>query len=526
MRTSFRTPRAAAVLTAAVGFAAAGCNDKQYLTETPYSSVSTGQFYKTQGDALAAVNAAYGGLENGSSGNGNYYGGFFVMTVEFLTEMQTPYLSAGNERSQVDNYTFTPSHSYFYATWVSAYDVIKRTNAVIGRVPAIPMDTALRTRIVGEAKFLRALNYFNLVRMFGGVPLSTTETVALDSLSGPRATAPAVYAQIVTDLKDAIAVLPKASAYASSDVGRASRGAAKTLLAKVYLQRAGTGVSTDVAGDYQAALAMLTDVDQNEGYSLVANYGDLFDMQHKVNTEVIFDIQCVRVAGVGCHLSNQDAPRNSNYGTAQNGSFTAEQPFFDAFKTTDVRRALTWQLSFTNKAGATATWDSTQSASKSYGADTPYMRKFLDIQSTGDDNANYIVLRYADNLLMESEILNQLSGPTTPAYAGVNKVRVRAGLPNLVTGLSQAAFKDSVFAQRRLELAMEGPNGHFDSQRDWAWASGCVMANMALGAANKFKNSKYPKAQTTIDDHFRLLPIPQRAIDLNTALQGSQNPGY
>ena len=125
------------------------------------------------------------------------------------------------------------------------------------------------------------------------------------------------------------------------------------------------------------------------------------------NSEVIFDIQNSRTAGVGGRLSNQVAPRNSNYGASQNGSFTAEQPFFDAFVTADKRRAVTWQLSFTNKSGATVTWDNTQSASKPYGADTPYMAKFLDIQSTGEDNANYIVLRYADNLLMEAEAINE-----------------------------------------------------------------------------------------------------------------------
>lgn len=524
MRSLPRTARAAAAAALAVAGAAA-CDDKQYLTETPYSFVTTDQFYKTAADATAATNAVYAALENGPSGNTNYYGGFFVMAVEFLTEMQTPYLSAGNERSQVDNYTFTPSHSYFYATWVSAYEAIKRANTVVARVPGIAMDTTVRSRLVGEAKFLRALNYFNLVRMFGGVPLQTTEAVTLDSLTiGPRATANDVYAQVVADLQDAIKVLPVASSYATADKGRASRGAAKTLLAKVLIQRAGTGVSADANADYTAALALLQDVDKNEGYALVANYGDLFDMNHKINSEVIFDIQCVRVAGTGCHLSNQDAPRNSNYGTSQNGSFTAEQPFFDAFVAADKRRAVTWQLSFTNKSGATVTWDNTQSASKPYGADTPYMAKFLDIQSTGEDNANYIVLRYADNLLLEAEAVNALSGPTAAAYAGVNVVRQRAGLTALTPGLSQAAFKDSLFAQRRLELAMEGPNGYFDSQRDWAWAAARVAANMALGKANNFKNSKYPKAQTTIDDHFRLLPVPQRAIDLNPQL--TQNTGY
>jgi hypothetical protein len=498
------------------------CNDSKFLAETPIDFVGPGNFYNTATDALAAVNGVYAGFEN-TSGT-NYYGGLFVMLVEFPTEMQTPYLSATNERSLVDNYTFTPSHNYIYQSWLGAYTMINRANGVIARVPAINMDATLRDRIVSEAKFLRALNYFNLVRLFGGVPLETVETTSLDSLQKPRATTAEVYALIVQDLTDAIKVLPKASTYGSSDVGRASRGAAKSLLAKVYIQRAGAGGGT--AADYQSALTLLQDVDATEGYSLVANFNDLFDWKHETNSEVIFDIQCTRITGAGCHLSNQDAPRNSNYGTSQNGSFTAEQPFFDEYVAADKRRATTWQLQFVNKSGAVIQWTSTQTASGTYGADAPYMHKFLDSLSTTDDETNFIIQRYADNLLLESEAINAISGPTAAAYAPINAVRARAGLPVLTPGLSAAAFKDSVFHERRLELTMEGPNGYFDSQRDWDWSKTRIEASMALGAANKFKNSKYPKAQTSLIDKFRLMPIPQRAIDINPQLAGHQNPGW
>ncbi len=512
----------ALALAATAALSLAACNDEKFLTETPIDFVGPGNFYNNATDALAAVNGAYAGLEN-TSGT-NYYGGLFVMLVEFTTEMQTPYLSAANERSLVDNYTFTPSHNYIYQSWLGAYSVINRANAVIGRVPAINMDATLRDRVVGEAKFLRALNYFNLVRLFGGVPINTVETTSLDSLQKPRSTTAEVYGLIVQDLTDAIKVLPKASTYGSTDAGRASRGAAKSLLAKVYIQRAATAGGG--SADYQSALTLLQDVDATEGYALMANFGDLFDMKHEVNPEVIFDIQCTRITGAGCHVSNQVAPRQSNYGSSQNGSFTAEQPFFDEFVVTDKRRDKTWQLTFVNKSNAVIAWDPTQSASKSYGADTPYMHKFLDSLSTTDDEANYIILRYADNLLLEAEAINEISGPTTAAYAPLNAVRARAGLPAMVAGLSKTAFRDSVFHERRLELTMEGPNGYFDSQRNWDWAKARVEASMALGKANAFKNSKYPKAQTAIVDKFKLMPIPQRAIDLNPQLAGHQNPGW
>ncbi|MEP6733753.1 MAG: RagB/SusD family nutrient uptake outer membrane protein [bacterium] len=508
----------ALALAAMAALTLGACNESKFLTETPIDFVGPGNFYNNTADALAAVNGAYAGLEN-TSGT-NYYGGLFVMLVEFPTEMQTPYLSAGNERSLVDNYTFTPSHNYIYQSWLGAYSIINRANGVIARVPGISMDATLRDRIVGEAKFLRALNYFNLVRLFGGVPLETVETTSLDSLQKARATTGEVYALIIQDLTDAIKVLPKASTYGAADAGRASRGAAKTLLAKAYIQRAGAGGGSPT--DYQTALTLLQDVDANEGYSLLANFGDLFDLKHEVNSEVIFDIQCTRISGAGCHVSNQVAPRSSNYGSSQNGSFTAEQPFFDEFTLADKRRDKTWQLSFVNKANAVVAWDPTQSASKPYGADTPYMHKFLDSLSTTDDEANYIILRYADNLLLEAEAINEISGPTAAAYVPLNAVRARAGLPAQIAGLSKGAFRDSVFHERRLELTMEGPNGYFDSQRNWDWAKARVAASMALGKANAFKNSKYPKAQTDIVDKFKLMPIPQRACDLNPLLD--QNP--
>jgi hypothetical protein len=517
-------------------FGAAACNDEAFLTEVPYDFVGPENFYRTADDAQAAIAGVYA-TSVASSGD-NYYGRNFVMLSEFLTEMQTPYLSATNERSLVDNYTFTPAHSYLYSTWQSAYQAINRANSVIDRVPAVAMDTTVRGRIVGEAKFLRALHYFNLVRLFGGVPLRVQETTSLDSLQQPRATAQEVYARIVADLRDAIRVLPTQSAYSGPDIGRASRGAAKTLLAKVYLQRAGTDVTPNVGVD--SALALLQDVKANEGYALVANYASLFDFSNEANSEVVFDVQCSRSNGVGCRLSNQVAPRMSNYGSGQNGSFTAEEPFFDEFVAADRRRAATWQLSFTNKAGATITYlPTTNTANGAYGADTPYMAKFLDklSVSSGNDEPNYIILRYADNLLMEAEAINEISGPTTAAYAAINAVRARAGLPDLVAGLSRAAFKDSVFHERRLELAMEGPNGYFDSQRNWAWAKARIEANMARGvawltlpAAQRVRQSRWPKFATgttaapVLTDKFRLLPIPTQARDLNPLL--TQNPGW
>ena len=133
------------------------CNDKQFLTEQPFDFIGPTNFYRNAGDALAAINGVYADFIN-STGD-NYYGRNFVMLVEHPTEMWTSRLSATNERSMSDVYSLFPGHAYVTSVWQSAYDAINRCNSVLDHVPSIDMDTALRSRIVAEAKFLRATHY-------------------------------------------------------------------------------------------------------------------------------------------------------------------------------------------------------------------------------------------------------------------------------------------------------------------------------------------------------------------------------
>src|SRR6478672_9194394 len=193
MRNRMKTVGALGLLAVALA-----CNDKQFLTERPFDFIGPTNFYRNAGDALAAINGVYADFINNTGDN--YYGRNFVMLVEHPTEMWTSRLSATNERSQPDVYAIPVSHAYVQSVWASAYDAINRANSVLDHVPSIDMDTTLRKRIIGEAKYLRATHYFNLVRMFGGVPLKLHETQGLDSLSLERSSAADVYTQIETDL--------------------------------------------------------------------------------------------------------------------------------------------------------------------------------------------------------------------------------------------------------------------------------------------------------------------------------------
>jgi hypothetical protein len=232
-------------------------------------------------------------------------------------------------------------------------------------------------------------------------------------------------------------------------------------------------------------------------------------------------------------MCDQLVPRGTRfpYCDSQNPSFQAEWPFFYSYDAADKRKAATWLLTWTSTSGTVTNWDSTQVAVNAYGANGPTPLKFLDTQIGAQDGAedpNFILLRYADVLLILAEAINEVSGPNTEAHGLVNQVRARAGLGPLPTGLSKSAFKDALFLERRYEFVME-LQGHFDSQRYWPWAKARIEAN-STPAARTFwnrsgtRNSSVPKLTLTLTDKNIYYPIPQPALDANTAL--SQNSGY
>lgn len=536
-----KNPIRAAVLAATL-MAATGCRD---ITEVPSDFVSPGNFYQNEGDALAAVNAAYATFINLPSplSSDQYLGRNFWMLVEYPTEYATSRLSAGNERSQIGTFhrQFTPSHGYIQGYWQAAYAGINRANSVIARVPEVDMDEERRDQIVAEAKFLRGLHYYWLAGMFGGVPLKLDETVGISSEPLPRATAAETWAQIETDLTEAAAVLP--TSWPGSDFGRATRGAALTLLAKSYLQSAAT--VPELAGNYQRAVDTFREVTQMQ-YSLVdgSQYGSLFDGSNERASEIIWSLQNIRVSGYGGQMTEWFAPNPSPnvFPAGEQNQFQAERPFFLSYAETDVRKDATWLTSYMN-GSRTITWAYTPGiqTAGNYGSTGPSVRKYLDFAAAEDgaEAPDYVILRYADVLLGLAEALNEVSGGSAEALALLNQVRERAGLPAL-SGLSQSDLRDAIFLERKYEFAME-LHGVFDMRRHWEWAKARIEANMQLarptsaGGANinaspftssveKCSVSPSSVCFNPIEDKWRLYPIPAHAIDLNPAL--TQNPGW
>jgi len=506
--------------------AVTGCKD-EFLTEVPSDFVAPENFYRNAGDAIAAVNAAYATFITLPSplSSSDYLGRNFWMVAEYPTEVVTSRLSAANERSMVDNYhtQFTSSHPYLEGIWQAAYAGINRANSVIDRVPEVPMNETRRNQIVAEAKFLRALHYYYLAGLFGGVPLKLEETRTIDGAGMPRATAQETYAQIAKDLTEAAAVLP--ASWPGSDYGRATKGAALALLGKAYLQSAATAGG---AADFQKALDAFRQV---TGYALDPDYASLFDGSNERSPEIIFSLQNVRVDGYGGRITEWFSPITNPqiFAAGAQNQFQAERPFFDSYNPSDVRKAGTWLLSFTN-AGKTVTWAWTSGiqTATNYGSTGPSPRKYLDLAAPdgGAEAPDVLILRYADVLLSMAEAINEISGPNAEAYGFVNQVRTRAKVPALTPGLGKAAFKDSLFLERRYELALE-MHGTFDNRRNWTWAKARLEASMSqISTMNRspFTSSTTKFDARPIPDKWKLYPVPARACELNPELV--QNPGW
>jgi hypothetical protein len=538
------THRTLSAALAALLLATAACTDDGFLSEVPEDFIGPENFFRNGDDAVAAINGVYASF-NTPNGYGvdDYYGRNLYMLVDYPGEQLTSRFGATHDRGSLDNFNYTVEHPYLPTVWGGAYSAIASANAVIANVPGIQgMDAALRDRIVAEARFLRALHYFNLVRLFGDVPLRLEYVQRLEeALPRPRTPAAEVYAAIVADLEFAAGALPASYAgVGGANMGRATSGAARALLAKVHLQQAlvhggGNASLQKAKAEAQAVIA-------GGRYRLLDDYDRVFALNNENNAEIIFSIQNTRVAGMGGRLAQHVAPQGSGLSGANTpgASFYAEWPFFRDWSSADERKAGTWLLGYTHPTHGPLTWSRTMTSTQLNNFGTtgggPTPRKYLDPQAGtgGAEETDYILLRHADVLLMLAEAENELSGPTPTAFDAVDAVRARAGLGGLDRTMSKEALRNAIQVERRYEFVLEG-HTFFDMQRHWAWSKARVEANILAGRpvsaggqnmnASPFGNS-VPKAGPSIlvADRYRFFPIPAAAIATNDLLV--QSPGW
>ena len=488
---------AAAVAASVVGL---GCDG--FLERTPADAISATEFFRNAEQAEQAVRGIYAQLQD-------VYGDQWRFTEQRSDNTTTMW----NEENRgphptwiIEEWTMTPSNIALEPYWGNVYEGIQRANAVINNIDAVPFsDEARKDRLGGEARFLRALFYFNLVRLFGSVPLVTEQVQTPDGAFGTlqeKASPEALYEQILNDVNAAVDRLPP------ENPGRATAGAARALLAEVHLTRQ----------NYAEAVSQLEEV-VNMDYSLLPDYARVFDPNNKGHEEDIFSVQYAELqsnTSLGSTFIYLFAPHNSgaeitgDNASPPTGLNIPTRDMLDAYEAGDERKEASVGLYIdpANRQHGIAMGDT-----------IPYVKKYDSPHAvrgvTGD---NWPVYRYAEILLMMAEALNEM-GETGEAYEYINPVRRRAGLDELTAGLSQSQFRDAVYHERRVELAFENDRWFTLLRTGRALEEMRQHADVHRGIQTHWQEPAY-----NIEEYKLRYPLPQRELTLNPDLE--QNPGW
>ncbi len=452
-----------------------------FIDLVPISAASDDGFYKTKADIDVAMPAAYNTLYNiyGAIGPVYFYGSLASDEVYTDDRGSNPADYTGIQACNVQTI-----NGEVYAAWNNFYQCMFRVNNLIQKINQISFDGAAAYE--GEMRFLRALYYYNMSQIWGGVPLVTKPVTVAEAYAMGRASLDDVYKQIIEDLEFCIKNLPSKSGQRA--VGVATKGAAYALLGKVYLAK----------GDKANAALTLTNI-YNKEYSLTPSYADLWDYNKKNGSESIFEIQYL--GGTGNPYSSYWAlysPAN-NIGavTLQGGGHNqVSTDLWNAYEANDPRRDISIQDGWKSLTGE---FNSTRFPIK-------WVDKTNDIDGKREmARNNFMVLRYADVLLMLAE--------ATGDVKYLNEVRARVGLPAYGTAGYPSKYNTVALAiehERNVELALEF-HRFFDLKR--------------TGRAVTVMNACWKNI--TMDAHNLVWPIPSKVIDQNPAvLKPQQNPGY
>lgn len=499
----------------------AGCGEK-FLAEAPADQITDANFYQTQQDAIQAVTATYSELTRAGLYN----------QAMWAFDMWSDVSSSGGddggdatEYKQLEAFNIPTTNAVAGGLWGSSFITIQRANIVLQKVPGIAnMDPAIQRRCLGEAQFLRAKSYFDLVRAYGDVPLFTLPPTTPDAVNIPRTPAADVYKQIEQDLVDAIGNLQPS--YTGDDLGRVTKWAATGLLAKVYITE---GKKTEAA---QRAKEVIN----NSGKTMWANYGDNFKIANENQNakESLFEVQFVsgRNApydrnGVGSAMNEFFGPRGTNQTPGSGYGFNVPDPDFVAgYEAGDTRKAVSvWSPDDVYPDGG-------KQPKKMTGSPLGYSCKkwFIGKVDTNiwDSGLNVPVLRLAEMYL----ILAEAVGPTPEGLEAINKVRRRAfGLdyntasPAHDLTAATPNFTNAVLRERKYELAfefdrwfdMKRANTLYPSLTDHA-----LIPRLTAQAA--FLKNIAPNVHGIPTQNTLVLPIPQSELDANPGLV--QNPGY
>ncbi|WP_295210841.1 RagB/SusD family nutrient uptake outer membrane protein [uncultured Chryseobacterium sp.] len=453
-----------------------GSCSSDLLNTLPEADKVTSNFYKDASQIEQGVNGVYGSLQY----TGQYKQG--LLTIGEIPSDNTFDEVPANDNftyGEFDFFTIQPTNSLIENAWKDNYVGIQQANIILNRIGSITdMSEGTKKTRIGEMKFLRALMYFNLVRIFGDVPLVTQETTDVNSYFGQsRTPANEVYNFVEGELKEAITLLPATAA----QKGRATKGAALGILGRVLMTR----------NKFSEALPYLSQID-GLGYSLLSDVTKIFDVTNKNNAEIIFDVQFA--SGLNGNSEGSNAfqlfsPSGTVSGAKGHNLPTKE--VYNLYSSADKRRNA--YIGLTNNG-------------------VPYTKKLVKTSSAVDDGgSNVVVIRLADVYLMMAECYAQ-ANDLTNANLYLNKIKTRAGITNMNL-TSQQALLAEIDKERRLELIGEG-HRWFD----------LVRTGKAVQVMTQYFAVTPGYSTATIDQHNLLMPVPQNQINTDPAIK--QNPGY
>lgn len=441
------------------------CQDKLELT--PISQLSEPNFYQSETDYIIAINGAYNGLRSEF--------GDIVLFGDIRSDNTIPVLSGTvTTRTDFNDFSILPNNIAIREQWENSYNTISRANAILDRIDDAAIADNLKSQIKGEALFIRGLVYFNLVRIFGYTPLVINQITPAASLELPQSSPDQIYSQIIKDVAQAGNLLPVT--YDAANIGRATSIAAKALLGKVHLYNK----------NYDEAESAFRSVMNEEGTNvgLLSDYSKVFSIDNEYNSEIIF---AVRWSNDGVN-GNSFNYAYANINEPDNKATTTD--LFREFEAGDLRRDFTLNTQVST-------------------IDTVIYK--YGYAPTGQGESDWPVIRYADVLLMMSEVLNEQTFVAGgEAFNLLNRVRKRAGLDPLVLAEvnNREAFRLAIEHERRCELASEG-HRWFDLVR-----TGRYVEVMTAKGFN-------------VEEHHDLFPIPENEIlKVNDNSILKQNTGY
>lgn len=478
------------------GFTA--CDDE--LDLQPISEETVDNAYATGTQLEAALTGVYESFQSND---------YYVWDKIIFEDVRSDNYYAGGDNPeifQIDDLDISPTNGRVFNAWSSIYNAISKANLVLERAPIIEQDITeeQRDEFTGQALFLRAYHYYNLVKLWGGVPLITETIKSVDpaEVRVPRSSEEEVYNQIIADLEMAVELLPDTYGNdAGVNKARATKGAANALLAKVHAQKP--------SPDYTAVLEHANAVISSPaGYMLLDNYDNLFDGSHQNNSESILEIQYLG-GDEGTWGPQMHLPPSVS-GDTWRKFVTPSKDLVEAFEeeNDEVRKNAT--MLFEAVPWIDEYWGN------AINSEVPFAYKWRNAGGWASADNDY-VLRLADIILMKAEALNEL-GQTGESAMQVNIIRERAGLDLLSEDevSSTQSLRNAILKERRLELAQE-------AQR---W-SDLVRYDVAVETMNSVDDVDLRNGQSVnynMSESDILLPIPQNEINRNPELK--QNPGY